>query len=503
MFERRYGLTYRGIREYEESSRKAGLSEGTLKDRYEFLTRTEEHLGELDQAQPGALESWIYRDIWSAQSQATYYGHLRAYYKWALSSGKVAADPMENIRRPSVPKRIPRPARIRDYEQVMTDAEHRWRIAATLARFAGLRAQEIAQLHRSDVDEKGIRIRKAGGTDRTLPMHPAIWEQVSRVPEGNVVISSGGRPYSSSGISHAFGTRMRQLGILDLTLEKLKHLHTIVSRLDDQELTEILADPAAGTFLYQMNPEAIRSAIASDPNARDLAALAYRRSQITKFRCLLTDPNYFEDVRGSIGKVGRERVWQDFLELNPWILGVGIGGQLYTSWNSERLEQVVRGFSILGSGKRVDALLRTAGRVKSLVFAEIKHHETELLERVATPYRQDCWAISRELAGGIVQIQQTVDLAVHGIVERRIPELDSDGNELGDFTYVLRPRSYLIAGTQAEFQGSEGGMNRAKYHSFELFRRNIYEPEIITFDELLARAEWHVTEASNNAGQDA
>lgn len=36
------------------------------------------------------------------------------------------------------------------------------------------------------------------------------------------------------------------------------------------------------------------------------------------------------------------------------------------------------------------------------------------------------------------------------------------------------------------------GVHAAKYQSFELYRRNLYEPEIVTFDELLARAEWHV-----------
>lgn len=39
----------------------------------------------------------------------------------------------------------------------------------------------------------------------------------------------------------------------------------------------------------------------------------------------------------------------------------------------------------------------------------------------------------------------------------------------------------------------EAGVHRAKYEPFELYRRNLYEPEVITFDELLARAEWHVT----------
>lgn len=39
------------------------------------------------------------------------------------------------------------------------------------------------------------------------------------------------------------------------------------------------------------------------------------------------------------------------------------------------------------------------------------------------------------------------------------------------------------------------GVHRAKHQSFELYRRNLYEPEVITFDELLAQAEWHVAVA--------
>jgi len=49
----------------------------------------------------------------------------------------------------------------------------------------------------------------------------------------------------------------------------------------------------------------------------------------------------------------------------------------------------------------------------------------------------------------------------------------------------------VIAGRLDQLRG-EGGVNVAKYRSFELYRRNLYEPEIITYDELLARAEWHV-----------
>jgi hypothetical protein len=72
-------------------------------------------------------------------------------------------------------------------------------------------------------------------------------------------------------------------------------------------------------------------------------------------------------------------VWKRLSEENPWILGVSLAGQLLAAWSHEKHEQVVAGSSISGPGKRADALLRTAGRIKSLVFAEFKTHKTELL----------------------------------------------------------------------------------------------------------------------------
>src|SRR5207245_206695 len=127
--------------------------------------------------------------------------------------------------------------------------------------------------------------------------------------------------------------------------------------------------------------------IKSDVEAPDVIALAHRRDAVERFRELLTDPGEFAAERERCG--GRpEKVWQEFLEANPWILGISLAGQLLTSWSDERLEQVVAGFSVASPGKRADALLRTAGLVSSLVFAEIKHHETPLL---GTEYRPGAW----------------------------------------------------------------------------------------------------------------
>ncbi len=169
------------------------------------------------------------------------------------------------------------------------------------------------------------------------------------------------------------------------------------------------------------------------------------------------------------------------------MLGVSLAGQLLTSWNERKLEQVVAGFSVSGPSKRTDALMHRSGRIRALVFAEIKHHETELL---AGQYRPGSWAPSPELSGRVVQVQQAVDLTSREI-QGRLSETDESGAETGEYTYLVRPRLFLIPRNLEQLRGPSG-VYRAKYESFELYRRNLYEPEIITFDELLARAERHV-----------
>jgi len=261
-------------------------------------------------------------------------------------------------------------------------------------------------------------------------------------------------------------------------------------RLEDQIIQDFFRDPDAPLAVYNRAPETFRDLIRNDKSARDLVAIAHRKEVVQRFQELLSDPNAFEEERIAHG--GRERVWQDFLEENPWILGIGLAGQLLTSWDSEKLEKMVAGFSIAKSGKRADALLRTSGRIRSMVFAEIKHHQTKLL---AGEYRPGCWAPSLELAGGVTQVQQTV-LSATREIGTYLADKDSDGADLSEGTYLVRPRSFFVVGHLDELRGPGGGVHGPKYQSFELYRRNLYEPEIITFDELLARAEWHVMTAA-------
>ncbi len=257
-------------------------------------------------------------------------------------------------------------------------------------------------------------------------------------------------------------------------------------RVDDALVREVFSSPESLAQLYERDRDLFRQLISDDSTARDVIAIQRRRSEVERFRSLLDDPDFFAEAARIAG--GREAAWQRFFEDNPWVLGTGLGAQLFTSWDDARLEQVVAGSDLGHKGKRADALMRTSGVVRWLTFAEFKTHETPLLG--GTEYRPGVWAPSRDLAGGVAQAQATVQRAVEELREV-VRRTAADGSEIpDDIAFLTRPRSFLVAGRLDQLLGEFGGPHHEKIRSFELYRRSVAEPEIVTFDELLARAEW-------------
>ncbi|MCB9079288.1 MAG: DUF4263 domain-containing protein, partial [Anaerolineaceae bacterium] len=201
----------------------------------------------------------------------------------------------------------------------------------------------------------------------------------------------------------------------------------------------------------------------------------------------------FEATRQKWSKRGKEAVWQQFFEDNPWIFGYGLNYLFTSRLDNRKLEQVTTGYAIDQSGKRVDALLKTRGLIGSLCFVEIKTHKSLLLEEKS--YRSESWGVSSELIGSIAQIQKTVQKAILQI-QTQLNLYDGDGNPTGETAFLYQPKSVVVIGSLQEFLSSLG-VNEQKFSSFELFRRNIVNPEIITFDELFERAKFIVKHSEN------
>lgn len=262
--------------------------------------------------------------------------------------------------------------------------------------------------------------------------------------------------------------------------------------IKDEELKKIILSDSQAKKIIQENHELLTEVLRSEVTKEDIISVGFRKKQLEWYEKLLNDSKWFEEIKDR-KKTTNEGLWQYYFEKNPWIFGYGLGYIFIEGLDDKKLEQVVQGHNVNSHGKRVDALMKTKGIISNLCFVEIKTHATQLLDTKS--YRAGCWAPSKELAGAISQVQGTVASAIESLTDK-INLKDSLGNPTGEEIYSYQPKAYLVIGSMAEFS-TENGVNKDKLRSFELLRKNIVSPEIITFDELYERARFIVVHNQN------
>lgn len=357
--------------------------------------------------------------------------------------------------------------------------------------YLGAPARTIWQIISEHVD----RPPGEGGKEEEMEIHrsPAGRVQVkARVvrDKGHVieirfekVTGRAGRDATIQPLLNLDADASKRLVDVCLAIRGIDPTGTDTVKIDEEVLAAVFENPHALAAVYSEDPERFSALIEADVTARDVVAIAARRSAVAQFEDLLNNPEAFEAARGG---GGREAVWQRFFEANPWLLGVGLSGSLLTSWDPEKLERTVAGSSIAEAGKRVDALLATTGLIRSLVFAELKLHDDPLLE--SSEYRSGAWAPSREVMGGIAQAHTTAERARDDLGQW-LGLRDKDGFRSGEQIFAGSPRSFLVVGSLGSL-ARDGQINPDMVRSFELFRKHLTYPEVVTYDEVLARARW-------------
>ena len=142
------------------------------------------------------------------------------------------------------------------------------------------------------------------------------------------------------------------------------------------------------------------------------------------------------------------------------------------------------GTTVTGRGaQRGDHMLATVADVRFSVIVEIKRPETAL---VVDEYRNGVYALGGDLTGGVSQIQVNCRTwAIEGSRSEANVELMREAG-----VETVQPKGILVIGRTSQLD------DPAKVRTFELFRQNLANPEIITFDELLARARFIADAAS-------
>jgi len=182
-----------------------------------------------------------------------------------------------------------------------------------------------------------------------------------------------------------------------------------------------------------------------------------------------------------------EPQWQDFFEANPWVFGHGLDYRFLVTTQSQ---PTYGGTGVIGrGGEKGDFLMATEGDVRFAVLVEIKRPDTELLAK--KQYRNGAWLIGEELAGGTAQLQANCD---RWAKEGSRTDANRDWADDESITTV-QPKGILLIGRLAQLNGQTAGEGTTRRESFERFRRSLWNPEVLTYDELLDRVRFLVRQA--------
>jgi hypothetical protein len=132
----------------------------------------------------------------------------------------------------------------------------------------------------------------------------------------------------------------------------------------------------------------------------------------------------------------------------------------------------VGGMSIDRNGAKYADFLYKNELTNNTAIIEIKTHRTKLR---GSQYR-NIFPPSNDLVGSIVQVlDQKYNLMK-----------DYNSNKEGCEPFeIYAPKCFVIAGSISDFNN-----NKTELASFEMFRENLKDVEIITFDELLLKLKW-------------
>lgn len=264
----------------------------------------------------------------------------------------------------------------------------------------------------------------------------------------------------------------------------LSNILTFLSIISSLDFTDV---KKAKINLGAIRIEQLQSLLASSGASEIIQSISNSPSLQRDIYALASKAKALAEFEANLSQTLTETEWQNFFESNPWIFGHGLQ-HVFLNKVSEKLETTTTGSAFDQYGKRVDGFLHTQAEVSQYVLVEIKKANTDLLK--TTAYRSGCWSASSELSDAVTQIQKTTfDFAKNRFHDRLKDEF---GNEIGTSIYAVQPKSYLVIGNTKELVGNDD-----KIACFELYRRNISAPEIITFDELYLRAKYIVDNLSD------
>lgn len=134
------------------------------------------------------LVEYLAARSWAAETRRSYRASLRAFYAWAMATGRRADSPAHLLPVVKVPRALPRPTPESVYREALLQADERGWLMVQLAAICGLRRGEIARVRREQVVEdllgRSLMVLGKGGHVRSVPLPGGLAAQILGLPAG-------------------------------------------------------------------------------------------------------------------------------------------------------------------------------------------------------------------------------------------------------------------------------------------------------------------------------
>lgn len=213
--------------------------------------------------------------------------------------------------------------------------------------------------------------------------------------------------------------------------------------------------------------------------SKDIVNTWYRKDQLEIFQKLLDDRIFFEEYRlqNWTSWTKDEKVWQIFFEKNEWIFWYWL--QYRFQWILQR-EASISDSNIDGGWTVITDFLLADNNFTT--FVELKKPETPIFRNSIN--RSNAWRLSNEL---IDSVSQTLEQKASWQIKLETDEL-FDGNWGLITQKAIDSKVILITWRDDQLVWENARETKIKKRTFELYRRDSRNIEIITYDELLDRA---------------
>lgn len=271
----------------------------------------------------------------------------------------------------------------------------------------------------------------------------------------------------------SFLSFINQIDLKGISERRLKILN------EEEELDEEVGKKIKTLLAKKGGQEIIESLIQEGIiTSHDIVNTGFRKRGVEIFGKLLSKEGFWKEyaTENQISTHSEEKVWQYFFEKNQWIFGYGLDYRYQEILQREvhLSEAELDGSnSVIGDYLLGDKLFTT--------FIELKKPSTPLFGTERN--RSSSWRLSNELIDSVSQI---LEHKASGLIR-----LDNKQYIKGE---PLQQKAYdskviLIIGDWSDLDKSSSTQEKEiKKKTFELFRRDSRNIEILTFDELLERA---------------